>query len=273
VDPAQVATKLQYDYFAAYLNMYADEPARAPEIAARYAKYPVDRWRHAFAVIGQQLEETRGKASTTVVDGEDRNQQQGHLAATEAAFEATLEGQKVNLTWQNLGTVRVNYYLMDVELLFSRNPFIQQFGSQFASIKPNASKLVKLPGDKKQLAFPLPENLLRRNVLVEVVAAGKSRMLPYYANAMDVKLMENYGQLQVTSAGAGKPVSKVYVKVYARLGNGQVKFYKDGYTDHRGRFDYATVSTPEQQPVSRFAILALSDQEGALIREVAPPLR
>ena len=98
-------------------------------------------------------------------------------------------------------------------------------------------------------------------------------MLPYYANAMDVKLMENYGQLQVTNAAGGKPLSKVYVKVYARLGNGQVKFYKDGYTDLRGRFDYATVSTPEQQPVSRFAILALSDQEGALIREVAPPLK
>ena len=52
-----------------------------------------------------------------------------------------------------------------------------------------------------------------------------------------------------------------------------MKFHKDGYTDLRGRFDYATVSTPEQQPVARFAILALSDQEGALIREVAPPLK
>ncbi len=52
-----------------------------------------------------------------------------------------------------------------------------------------------------------------------------------------------------------------------------MKFYKDGYTDHRGRFDYASVSTPEQQPVGRFAILALSDEQGALIREVAPPLK
>ena len=140
-----MATKLQYDYFAAYLDMYADEPTRAPEIAARYAKHPVDRWRNAFAVIGQQLDEARGKESTTVVDGQNRDQQQGHLAATEPAFEFTLEGQKVNLTWQNLEAVQVNYYLMDVELLFSRNPFVQQSGSQFASIRPNASKEVKLP--------------------------------------------------------------------------------------------------------------------------------
>jgi hypothetical protein len=272
VDPAKVATKLQYDYCAAYLDMYSDEPARAPEIAARYAKYPVDRWRNAFGVIGQQIEEARGKV-TPIADSDDRSQQQGHLAATEAAFDFTLEAQKINLNWQNVEAVQVNYYLMDVELLFSRNPFIQQFGSQFASIRPNATKEIKLPAGQNRLAVPLPENLIHQNVLVEVSAAGKSRMLPYYANAMDVRMMENYGQLRVTNAANGKPVAKVYVKVYARLGNGQVKFYKDGYTDHRGRFDYASVSTPEQQPVGRFAILALSDEQGALIREVAPPLK
>jgi hypothetical protein len=52
-----------------------------------------------------------------------------------------------------------------------------------------------------------------------------------------------------------------------------VKFHKDGYTDLRGRFDYASVSTPEQLPVERFAVLALSDERGALIREAAPPQR
>ena len=85
-----------------------------------------------------------------------------------------------------------------------------------------------------------------------------------------IKLTENYGQLRAADAG-GKPLAKVYVKVYARLADGQVKFYKDGYTDHRGRFDYATVSTPEKQPISRFAVLVLSEQRGAMIREVVPP--
>ena len=45
----------------------------------------------------------------------------------------------------------MNYYLMDVELLFSRNPFVQQFGGQFASIRPNASQEVKLPAGQKQV--------------------------------------------------------------------------------------------------------------------------
>jgi hypothetical protein len=55
------------------------------------------------------------------------------------------------------------------------------------------------------------------------------------------------------------------------LADGTVKFYKDGYTDQRGRFDYASVSTPERSPVTRFSILVLSDEHGALIREAAPP--
>jgi hypothetical protein len=53
--------------------------------------------------------------------------------------------------------------------------------------------------------------------------------------------------------------------------DGSVKFYKDGYTDVRGRFDYNSVSTPEKQPISQFAILFLSEEHGALIREARPP--
>jgi hypothetical protein len=55
------------------------------------------------------------------------------------------------------------------------------------------------------------------------------------------------------------------------MADGSVKFHKDGYTDLRGRFDFATVSTPEHQPIRRFAVLMLSDDHGALIRETAPP--
>ena len=42
----------------------------------------------------------------------------------------TVAGKEVNLTWQNLEAVTVNYNLMDVELLFSRNPFAQAAGGR-----------------------------------------------------------------------------------------------------------------------------------------------
>ena len=220
--------------------------------------------------VADQLRVGGHGKNAQVANADDRGEQQGRLAATEPGFEFTLDNKAVQLSWQNLSAVRVNYYLMDVELLFSRNPFVQQFGDQFATIRPNATREVPLPAGQSRPTIPLPEGLNGRNVLVEVTAAGKSRSLPYYAAAMDVRVTETYGQLRAADA-AGKPLAKVYVKVYARLADGQVKFHKDGYTDHRGRFDYASVSTPEKLPISRFSILALSTDRGAQVREAAPP--
>ena len=71
--------------------------------------------------------------------------------------------------------------------------------------------------------------------------------------------------------GSKRWLSRVYVKAFARLRNGQVKFFKDGYTDLRGRFDYGSLSTNELANVARFSLLVFSDEHGALVREAAPP--
>ena len=108
-------------------------------------------------------------------------------------------------------------------------------------------------------------------MLVEVSGGGKSRAIPYYSGSMKVMMRENFGQVAVTDA-AGKPLSKVYVKVYARTADGRVKFHKDGYTDIRGRFDYASVSTPEPVPVQRYGVLVLSETLGARLAHASVPL-
>jgi hypothetical protein len=90
------------------------------------------------------------------------------------------------------------------------------------------------------------------------------------------------------------------VKVYARLQGGTVRFLKDGYTDLRGRFDYASLNdstSPTPAPagfgggpgsegsgldyqmlrpdeinrVEKLAVLVLSDTHGAAVRELDPP--
>ena len=278
VPVAEVASRLQYDYCAAYLDFFQDEPTQARAIAQKYVDHPVDRWRNTFQTIIAQLDEAEGK-DPQVVDPKNRDQQQGALAATEPSFEFQVEGGQIQLAYQNLRQVRVNYYLMDVELLFSRNPFVQQFRGQFSAIKPNQSVTINLaegqPADVKpgsgSRKIPLPEALRNRNVLVEVIGAGQTRAVAYYAHSLSVQVIENYGQVRVTRAEGGKPVSRAYVKVYAQLADGQVKFYKDGYTDLRGRFDYASLSTDELGGVRKFAILILSEEHGALVREATPP--
>ena len=286
VNVEQLATKMQYDYCAAYLDFFTDAHAKARAIAAKYADHPVDRWRNTFASITAQLDEAEGK-DAKAVDGEDRNQQQAQLAATEPNFDFKVEAKQINLNYQNLSSVTVNFYEMDVELLFSRNPFVQQFKGQFSSIKPNQSVSVAFApasapgaGDVSPLVLPsgtktipLPEALRNKNVLVEIVAAGQTKTQAYYSHSLAVQVIENYGQIKVTHQTTTKPVAKAYVKVYAQMNDGQVKFYKDGYTDLRGRFDYASLNTNDLDVATKFSVLIMSEEHGALVREAAPPKR
>jgi hypothetical protein len=162
---------------------------------------------------------------------------------------------------------------MDLELLFSRNPFVQKFSSQFSLIQPNESLTLTLPEKQNQFEFELPARFHTSNVLVEVVAGGKTRSQAYYANSLDVQLMENYGQLRVTDSDAGQPLPQVYVKAYARMKDGSIRFYKDGYTDLRGRFDFASLNTNEIEATDRFSLLIMSEDRGAVVREAQPPKR
>jgi len=179
----------------------------------------------------------------------------------------------VKLKFQHLKSVRVNYYEMDIELLFSRNPFVQQFSGEFSFIRPNETAELKLPEGKPDVEFDLPARFHNSNVLVEITAAGETKRQTYYSHALNVQTIENYGQVSVTHEKTKKPLSKTYVKVYARLGDGSVKFHKDGYTDLRGRFDYASINTGELDNVQRFSILILSEEHGAIVREATPPKR
>ena len=49
--------------------------------------------------------------------------------------------------------------------------------------------------------------------------------------------------------------------------NGTTSFYKDGYTDLRGKFDYATKSMGAIDGLKRFALLVMSQELGKLREE------
>jgi hypothetical protein len=269
VKSGNLDTQLQYDYFAAYLSLYREDVDAAREIVARHTDDPVDRWRIAFALIDKQLDEISG-GQVEVLDLDSRDQTQSKLAATEPGFDFTVEARMVKVNYQNLEEVSVNYYLMDIELLFSRNPFVQQYSSQFSHIQPNLSHVVKLPKGLSH-EYVLPEELHNENVLVEIIGAGTTRSQTYYSNSLSLQVIENYGQLRITSADTAKPLSKAYVKVYAQMNDGSVRFYKDGYTDLRGRFDYSSLNTNDLDYVKKLSLLVMSDTHGAVVREAMPP--
>jgi len=306
-DAKALPTRLQHDYFQCYAGFYQNTLAEARGIAARYSDYPVARWRLLFGDVTRQLDEIEGKGvKEESGDKPDREKQQTGLAASEPGFDFKVENKTIALNYRNLAEVAVNYYLMDPEFSFSSNPFVSEDASRFSIIKPNKSATQALPNNKDTLDVPLPAEFAKANVLVEIVAAGQRKAQAYHANTLKLTLTENYGRLETRDSSNNRAVSKAYVKVYARLKNGTVRFFKDGYTDLRGRFDYASLNgaapgqpVPPPQPlplprpgravaapggldyqmlkpaelpeIDKFAILILSETNGAVTREVAPP--
>jgi hypothetical protein len=300
IDAAKLPTKIQHDYFQCYAAFYEGELAAARGLAAKYADYPVPRWKLLFADVATQLDEIEGKAAKAEKgDKPDRGKLQAELAATEPSFDFKVENKTLALSWKNLSEVTLNYYLMDPEFSFSSNPFVSQDAGRFSIIKPNKTMTQALPKNQSTLDLVLPAEFAKANVLVEVLGAGQLKTQAYHANTLKLTLTENYGRLETRDATTDKPLPKAYVKVYARLNNGTVRFFKDGYTELRGRFDYASLNGPENTPptptpyeaapangldyqmlkpaelhnVEKLSLLILSDTHGATVKEVKPPGR
>jgi hypothetical protein len=271
VDPVAVDEKLQYDYLASYVSFYEGDVAKAKKLAAKYADYPVERWRKRFASVTGQVKEIEQGVAPKVIDEENREQKIEDLAATEPAFDFEVEDGEVTINYRNLKDARVNYYPMEVELLFSRRPFVSDDTEQFTFVLPNGTQSVKLPVAAENHVFALPDKYREGNVMIEIEAGGIRKAKAYYANRLRVEMTESYGRVRVTGQDNAKPLPSTYVKVYARMKDGRVKFYKDGYTDLRGKFDYVSLNTGQLDGVDRFAVLVLHDEAGAMIREAKPP--
>ncbi|MGK5094741.1 hypothetical protein WDW89_22370 [Deltaproteobacteria bacterium TL4] len=272
VEAKKISTQLQYDYLTAYLAFYRLNYEQAHAIATRYQEYPVLRWKNAFLEILQQLKEAGGE-STSVVNSEDRSELQTQLASTEPSYDFEVQGKHMVIRYQNIKQCGIHYYPMDIELLFSRNPFVKQYSGQFAYVTPSSSTTLSLPKDQKETTAALPAQFNNQNVMIELDCHGLTQSKMSYSHALVIQLIENYGHLAVTHQKTGKPLPMVYIKVYAQMKEGGVQFYKDGYTDIRGRFDYTSLNTDELDQVDKFALLVLSKTDGATIREAHPPKR
>ncbi|MCK6511415.1 hypothetical protein L6R29_15770 [Myxococcota bacterium] len=265
VDAKQLSSQIQYDYFRAYMGFFGEKPDDARVIAASYKDHPVPRWRKRFREVLSQLDEIVGKTAVSAPI------EKTAAKDTSPSLTLKLEGRKLSLRFANLNTIQIRYYPMDVELLFSRSPFLRQLSGRFTVVKPAFVSTQQVNTAQRALDLELPAQFQNSNVMIEVSAHGLHRNVVSYANALDVQIFEQQGHLQVLHEKTQRGMSRVYVKVYARLNGGSVQFYKDGYTDLRGRFDYASLSTDTLDRVERFSVLILSEKEGAVVREISPP--
>jgi len=118
---------VQYDYFAAYLDFFIGYPnfKVARDICDKYLDYPLLSWRSWFYEISNQIAEYDGEVIAEEQKDkllEEKKKEKG--AVKEEILMVELDGEKFIVTHQNITEIKVSYYLIDLEVLFSRNPFL-----------------------------------------------------------------------------------------------------------------------------------------------------
>lgn len=292
LDRDTIATQLQYDYLAGYLAMHQGNYQHALEIATRHAEHPVPRWRDRFGQMSLQVlqqsdlmdnqqlvkSETGNGVDEEAVSPEaadlaiaDRERRNSQASASVPEVIVSVDGDQVRLNHRNADQVELNYYGVDLELLFSKAPFARSDLQKIAMVKPTSSQTVTLRSQTGTTELEIPRQLRSKTLLVEShVGASRSTAL-YYGGQLTTYVSEAFGQLQTTDATTHRPVAGAYVKVYARYPGGDIRFFKDGYTDGRGRFDFTSISASDAKGAERYAIMVLSETKGATLHEVAAP--
>eukprot|EP00053_Salpingoeca_punica_P017888 m.173140 g.173140 ORF g.173140 m.173140 type:complete len:2129 (-) comp17311_c0_seq3:152-6538(-) len=258
---------LQRDYLQAYFAFFgtAKDLAQARKVAEQYRAYPVLRWREMFLALLAQIDE--------IETGQVQDKLEENRVLSSPSMNFEIKEDVIAISQENLAGAEctVQFFVMDVELLFSTTPFVMNSTNQFSYVKPNLELKVKLDGGKAPTKVPLPEQFRSANVVVQVLVAGLRQSANHFAHNLNCQIAESQGHLRLTRKDTGAAIPCAYVKVYCKA-NGADSFYKDGYTDLRGRFDYATLNTREQLNAAQsMAILVMSPECGALIREVKPP--
>lgn len=264
--------KVQADYLRAWLALRTLDLDRALALVQPHQNHPVPRWNTRFQALAQAVAEARGAAAAAVVEP-TRQQDLDRLAADTPSIEIKVENGKLWVTAHQLPRVTLNLYPMDIELMFSRKPFLAEGGTDFAVIKPAFTQELEIKANGEPEEIRLPRGYAERNLMVEVTGKGQRAGAAWFASRLRVRKMESYGQVEVRSARDNQPLPKTYVKVFARGANGRETFWKDGYTDPRGRFDYVSLNDRKPEEAAEFAILILHPELGAEIRTAKPPPR
>ncbi|MEM8733639.1 MAG: hypothetical protein AAGG44_05440 [Planctomycetota bacterium] len=287
-----VVARPQLDYLKCNVDFVMGRYEDAASRALAYENYPLPRWEQLFAAVGSQYRESRSITTTSENGGiqpdspqtnietpsqsvlEDRRgDRQVELAKQSPILSLDNSGNALIVRYANLKTLTLRFFQMDLELLFSRGPFRVQARSQRPLIRPTQEETIELTAMKGELTLEIPAEMQGKNVLVEVAGAGISDTSVLTTGDLDVEVASSMGQVNVVAGKGRGSVAGAYVKVYAEHNDGRVRFFKDGYTDLRGRFDYATLSTNELDSVKRFAILVLDSERGAVVKEAKPPLK
>ena len=123
---------------------------------------------------------------------------------------------------------------------------------------------------ENKLLLKIPDDLKNKNFFIEVSSGKKREKEIYNSSLLKYSVLESIGEIKVKDP-EGNALPKVYVKCFCETNSGYIKFYKDGFTDLRGKFDYVSLNNDLVNEVKQFSILMISEKYGSLIAICNPP--
>ena len=288
--------KIQYDYINAYLDFCFGNPEFkiAREVSNKYKEFPLTHWREKFEEIEDQLLEYDGKEKVsmdTISSENDKSNKQltKELREKEPKISFTIDSKegKLIILHSNISEIDIKLYFIDLETMFTRDPKISEIidrdkskdstkmRENFGFVQPNYSTNIKIPKEKinkneNTTIFEIPKEYKGKNLFVEIKSESLKIFDIYLSSNLYVIITESIGELKVIDNDL-KPIIKAYVKVYTELNNNEVQFYKDGYTDLNGKFNYLALNTDQLKKANKFYIYVSEEKNGALIKECNPP--
>ena len=185
-------------------------------------------------------------------------------------YQLNLKTNKIHIDFANIQSIEIKYYIIDPEILFSSSPFLASDTEDFAFVKPSETASIILNPTNVSETIELEKSLINENMIIEVNGEGKQIFLRYFSTSLKVHINENYGELKVTDKD-NKSLCQVYIKVFSKSKSGEVKFFRDGYTDINGKYEYAQINSKNLSDVEKFAIFVKSDDYGSVTKECIPP--
>ena len=289
--------KIQYDYINAYLDFCFGYPEFkiAKSICNKYKDFPLNHWREKFEEIEDALfiYEHKEKITMDDIENETNNKKalKKELREKEPKLSYSIDSKDGNivLLHSNITEINISLYFIDLETMFTRDPKISEIMNKdkknesnnmkenFGFVQPNYSETIKISEDKikndNSTLYQIPKEYKNKNLFIEIKAESFKLFDIYLSSNLLVTITESLGELRVLKSidNKLKPIIKAYVKVYVELNNREVQFYKDGYTDLNGKFNYLALNTDQLKKAEKFYIYVSEEKEGAIIKECYPP--
>ena len=159
--------QIQHDYMVAYFDLYKGMPefSKAKVICEKYLDYSVLTWRSLFIEIANQLAEFEGESA------ENSTKKEKASELSEAPLlRAKIQDSSVILECANIDSVKVEFFEIDLEVLFSLYPFLSNEFEQLVFSQPHHTLVfpVNKTAHLQSMPLTLPEQFTKKNLIIKV---------------------------------------------------------------------------------------------------------